>query len=354
MFREGHPTGPVLIVDRDPHCRQRVAAALAGREGPWASLQGREARDVLALAPEVGLVVLDADLPAGELADALAVLRERHPELPVLVVSDRPSDDELRRMVELGATSYIHKQASPDQLCSAIQAARLGHAVFETAALRPGVRRQTTLIERARAMDRAIIESLAAAVEAKDTVTSRHVHEVSQLAVVLARQIDPELAESEGFLFGCLLHDVGKIGVPETILNKPGPLDEAEWQIMRLHPETGERVIRPLGLDPTVSEIVLHHHERWDGTGYPFALAGEEIPLSARVFSVCDALEAMTAERPYRIPLAARRALAEVRAGAGSQFDPQVVAAFERCLADGVIEFGQPHEAGAVLAGRAA
>jgi putative two-component system response regulator len=179
-----------------------------------------------------------------------------------------------------------------------------------------------------------VIESLAAAVEAKDTVTSRHLRAVSHLALRLAEHVEPSLARSDHFLFGCLLHDVGKIGVPERILAKPGPLTEDEWVVMRTHPSVGADVIRPLGLDQVVENVVLHHHERWDGTGYPNGHAGDAIPLEARIFAVCDAMEAMTAPRPYRGPLAAATAYGRVLAAAGRQFDPGVVHALERGVRD--------------------
>ncbi len=186
--------------------------------------------------------------------------------------------------------------------------------------------------------ERALIQSLAAAVEAKDAVTSRHIHRVAELAVGLAAAVDPRLAESDDFLFGCLLHDVGKIGVPERILSKRGPLTHSEWRVMRRHPEAGDRLTRPLGLAATVHDIVLHHHERWDGAGYPDRLAGEAIPLAARIVSVCDALEAMTAVRPYRPPFSPDEALERIRAQAGRQFDPMVVDALDEPVATGPIE----------------
>jgi putative two-component system response regulator len=200
--------------------------------------------------------------------------------------------------------------------------------------IRPVLHRFAALVDEARTRDRRVIESLAAAVEAKDTVTSRHLRAVSQLAVKLAELVDPALARSEDFLFGCLLHDVGKIGVPERILAKPGPLTPDEWVVMRTHPTVGADVIRPLGLDPVVENIVLHHHERWDGTGYPNGQAGAAIPLEARIFAVCDALEAMTAPRPYRGPLPAQTAFGRVLAAAGRQFDPGVVDALEHGVRD--------------------
>ena len=198
------------------------------------------------------------------------------------------------------------------------------------------------LLERSRRRDRAVIESLAAAVEAKDQTTSRHLHAVGRLALLLADVVAPELAVSEDFLFGCLLHDVGKIGVPEAILTKPGPLTEEEWIVMRAHPITGVRVIEPLELGPVVGEVVLHHHERWDGRGYPYGLGEDEIPLAARVFAVCDALDAMLARRPYRRGMAPHEALERLRAQAGCQFDPLVVDALDRGLTDGRIRLSLP------------
>ena len=174
--------------------------------------------------------------------------------------------------------------------------------------MRPVIDLYATLHAETRRRNRAVIESLAAAVEAKDTVTSRHLRAVSRPGHAARHRGRPRRCGcDDDFLFGCLLHDVGKIGVPERILMKPGPLTSDEWEVMRRHPQTGARVVRPLGLGEMVSDVVLYHHERWDGGGYPERLAGDDIPLAARVFSVCDALEAMTATRPYRGPMPAER-----------------------------------------------
>jgi putative two-component system response regulator len=201
-----------------------------------------------------------------------------------------------------------------------------------------------------RTRDRAIIESLAAAVEAKDTVTSRHVRAVGQLGAALAVVVEPALADSEDFLFGCLLHDVGKIAVPEGILNKPGPLTAEEWSVMRQHPEHGMRMIASLGLERVAADVVRHHHERWDGDGYPSGLSGEQIPLPARIFAVCDALDAMTALRPYREPYPPQVAIDRVRVEAGSQFDPGVVAALDDGLTAGELDIESLLEAALVAA----
>jgi HD-GYP domain-containing protein (c-di-GMP phosphodiesterase class II) len=125
------------------------------------------------------------------------------------------------------------------------------------------------------------------------------------------------------------LHDVGKLGVPDTILQKPGPLDEAEWAVMRRHPEWGAEMVGSVPGLEELGMLVGHHHERWDGHGYPNGIEGESIPLASRVISVCDAFEAMISDRPYRASLTVGDALAELETGAGSQFDPAVVAAVE-------------------------
>ncbi len=173
-----------------------------------------------------------------------------------------------------------------------------------------------------------MVKTLAFAVEAKDPTTRAHLERTHDYATALAQVVDVHLASDHCLRYGFLLHDVGKVGVPEAILNKPGPLDREEWLIMRTHPEIGVQMvsgIEPLG--PAV-EVIRSHHERWDGRGYPTGLGGEEIPLSARIFSVCDAFDAMTSDRPYRHALPFEHALEEIMAGAGSQFDPAMAQAF--------------------------
>ncbi len=173
-----------------------------------------------------------------------------------------------------------------------------------------------------------MVKTLAFVVEAKDPSTHSHLERTHDYATVLARVIDAELADDHGLRYGFLLHDVGKIGVPEAILNKPGPLDEEEWRIMRAHPEIGVQMVAGIKSLGSAVEVIRSHHERWDGRGYPAGLGGERIPLSARIFSVCDAFDAMTSDRPYRRALPYEQAVEEIMAGAGSQFDPAMTDAF--------------------------
>ncbi len=182
-----------------------------------------------------------------------------------------------------------------------------------------------------------MIRTLAFVVEAKDPGTRAHLARTHDYAVALAEAVDPTLAADERLRDGFLLHDVGKLGIPEAILNKPGPLDEAEWEIMRTHPVLGVQMVAGIKSLGHAVEVIRCHHERWDGGGYPAGLRGEQIPIGARIFSVADAFDAMTSDRPYRRALPFDRAFQEILDGAGSQFDPLVVAAFDE-IAPGLPE----------------
>jgi len=179
-----------------------------------------------------------------------------------------------------------------------------------------------------------IVQTLAAVVEAKDQYTRLHLDRCRDYGTALARAIDPKLLTEE-VEYGFLLHDVGKIGVPEAILLKTGPLTPEEAEIMQMHPLIGVQIVEPMRriLDSGTIEIIRHHHERFDGEGYPDHLAGEDIPLSARIFSVVDAFDAMTSDRPYRAALSLGEAMQRLTDAAGTQFDPAVVEAFVKLMA---------------------
>jgi putative nucleotidyltransferase with HDIG domain len=186
--------------------------------------------------------------------------------------------------------------------------------------------------ERAQRLYRETLASLSNALEAKDAVTSQHTEEVVRLAVAVAAELDLDLDAIRNVELGAVLHDIGKVRVPESILNKPGPLDDDEWEVMKTHPEVGEHIIRPIQSLQAILPIVRHHHERWDGTGYPDGLSGRAIPLGARIVAVCDAYRAMTEDRPYRKALSTHEARAQLEEGADSQFDRSCVAALLTAL----------------------
>jgi putative nucleotidyltransferase with HDIG domain len=170
--------------------------------------------------------------------------------------------------------------------------------------------------------------------EAKDYYTGGHTERVSTMAKALARRLGYTGAELDAIEIGALLHDIGKIGIPERILNKPGKLDDEEWRVMKEHPVISEYILSDVGLPNVVLEIARSSHERLDGKGYPDGLAGEQIPLPARVVLVADAFDALTSDRPYRRARPLPVALQEIRKHAGSQFCPRVVAALEDLYRD--------------------
>jgi diguanylate cyclase (GGDEF)-like protein len=173
--------------------------------------------------------------------------------------------------------------------------------------------------------------SLAKAVDARDAYTGSHSERVSELAARIARRLGLDSNDIELTRLAASLHDLGKLAIPEEILRKPAALNESEQLVLQRHPQIGYRMLESLGVEP-IAEWVLHHHERWDGDGYPDRLRGEEIPLGARIIFVADAYDAMTSERVYRKPLSPREALEELQACAGSQFDPAIVEAFSQEL----------------------
>jgi ribonuclease P protein subunit RPR2 len=176
-----------------------------------------------------------------------------------------------------------------------------------------------------------IVTALAAALELRDDETGSHAHRVTEIALAIAREVDPELAADPELRFGFLLHDIGKIGIPDRILLKPAALTEEEMRQMQTHTLLGEHLISSMPhLHGVARDVIVHHHERWDGDGYPWGLAGEGIPLAARIFAVADAFDALTSNRPYRNAVSREKALAEIRDNAGTQFDPAIVDALGR------------------------
>jgi ribonuclease P protein subunit RPR2 len=181
----------------------------------------------------------------------------------------------------------------------------------------------------------ATMTSLARVVEAKDATTRGHLDRTHRYGLALAERVDPELAARPEVGYGFFLHDIGKVGVPESVLCKAGPLDESEWAVMRRHPSIGAEIVSPIRFLAGAVEIVRSHHERWDGGGYPRGLRGEQIPLAARIFALADSFDAMTSDRPYRDAMPVERALGEIADGVGTQFDPDVAGAFLELAADG-------------------
>ena len=215
------------------------------------------------------------------------------------------------------------RQLVPDDAASAAEQLKR-YAVDLRHTYEDNLRRTRELEERALATVRA----LAAAVAERDDDTGNHVQRVHDLGLLFARSMCPDEAGDPEMAYGFILHDVGKVAVPDAVLRKPGPLTDTELELMRIHPEAGARMLDPVPFLARARAVVLHHHERWDGAGYPHGLRGEEIPLWARIFAVVDTVDAMTSHRPYRAALRLEAALDEVAKEAGAQFDPRCVETF--------------------------
>jgi response regulator RpfG family c-di-GMP phosphodiesterase len=269
----------------------------------------------------------------------------------VLVVARDGSVADVPTLLRRGADGFLTVPANTLTATMALEAALLSRArrrasriEVETArwqlsSLGDDLRRDLER-ERVRARDLAMtltrversyidtVRSLAIAVDVVDPTTSRPIERVAEVAESLAALVDPALASEPHLGIGFLLHDLGEIAVPHDLLTKPGPLSAAELAAVREHSLVGAALVEQIDLLRPIAPIIRHHHERWDGKGYPHGLAGERIPVGARIFAVADAADAMMHDRPYRRAMPTDEALAELRRGAGTQFDPTVVDAF--------------------------
>lgn len=183
------------------------------------------------------------------------------------------------------------------------------------------------------------IAALMSALEARDPYTEAHTGRISDMALAIAVAMQVPVEVRRAVKLGAILHDVGKIGISDTILSKTGPLTDEEWEVMRTHPQIGERMLKDIDFVRPALPIIRHHHERWDGGGYPDGLQGEMIPVGARIVAVCDAFDAMTSDRPYRKSLPAEEASRRLLACAGTQFDPACAA----LLVDAISKMGEDH-----------
>jgi HD-GYP domain-containing protein (c-di-GMP phosphodiesterase class II) len=189
-----------------------------------------------------------------------------------------------------------------------------------------------------------VLAALSQAIESRDAYTRGHSDRVSSLAEVVARRLGWKTSRLGALQVGALLHDVGKLSLDDTVLQKPGPLDKREFDEIKRHPLAGARLIRRFHALRPALPYILFHHERWDGHGYPSGRSREQIPSGARIVAVVDAFDAMISVRPYRPPLPIGAALAEVEAGAGTQFDPDVVRAFLSACSEGELDRFLPDE----------
>ena len=308
----------LLLVDDEPtnlqvlrHILQADYRLLFATDGARALQVAREQR------PD--LVLLDIMMPHMDGYAVCCALKAdaATASIPVIFITALNDSQDETAGFDVGGVDYLTKPVSPP-------------------VVRARVRTHLSLVrmEELRETRLQIVQRLGRAAEYKDNETGMHVIRMSHFSKLLALAAGCSPAWAEDLLNAAPMHDVGKIGIPDAVLRKPGPLDADEWATMRRHPEIGAEIMgeHPSGVLQLAREIALAHHEKWDGSGYPRGLAGEAIPLSARIVAIADVFDALTTRRPYKEPWPVQDALDHIAAQAGKHFDPALVALFAPLL----------------------
>jgi putative two-component system response regulator len=302
----------ILLIDDEPIVRNLIAEIL-GEAGYVVTTAGTAEEALVLLdtfeADLVVSVVIMRGLSGIELLD---LVRARRAGLPVVLVTGAGTYDTLSKALTRGAAGLITKPFTHAELQNAV-----------ADALERAKRAEEELRERLLAPT--LASALANAIEARDSELGGHCERLASLAVRLAELHGLSQQAIEGIRLGAILHDVGKIGIPDRVLLKPDALDDDEFAVIRTHTLIGDRLLEPLDLLASARPIVRHHHERWDGHGYPDGLAGDEIPLGARIVAVADAIEAMGSTRVYRDAVPAEQIVEELERCRGANWDPHIV-----------------------------
>jgi putative nucleotidyltransferase with HDIG domain len=288
---------------------------------------------------EFQLVISDITMPGMSGLDMIPHVKEFAPDTVVVMISGMQTVESAIGALRLGAFDYLMKPFDLRQVEAVVKRA-LEHHDLVVAKQRYENHLEELVEQRTIELDKALnslegayrstLKALTAALETRDSETHGHSERVVTYSLRLGREYGLNSEEMKSLEFGSLLHDIGKIGVPDSILRKPAKLTEEEWVRMREHPLHGQQILRGIEFLQGASRVVAQHHEKWDGTGYPLGLRKEEIDICARIFSVADAFDAITSDRVYRRGKPYEAAAKELDDWAGRQFDPKVVEAFHR------------------------
>lgn len=332
-----HNERHVLIVDDDRQVREVLHEIFYsnGYECQVAN-DGREGLEIFR-ATRPPLTVTDVKMPVMDGLQFLKSIRRLDADAAVIVLTGVGDIKTAIESLKVGAYDFIIKPVNVEELLIAAErAVERRQLLIERRQYQATLERRVEEATRDLALTlrelqdtyRATLEALGSALDTRDVGTEAHSRRVHGYALTLARSHGVPEEQIKDIEHGVLLHDIGKIGIPDAILLKPGPLTPEEWIIMRTHPEVGRRLIERIPFLRGALPIVYHHHEKWDGSGYALGLRGDAIPLGARIFSVADALDAMTFDRPYSKAVSDEAARREIELCAGTHFDPAVVKTF--------------------------
>jgi putative two-component system response regulator len=317
----------ILVIDDEDVIRMLVVEILESAGYDVTSAESAEVALALLDDADFDLVVSDVIMPGLSGLELLEAVRARRASLPVVLVTGAGTYDTLSQALTRGAAGLVTKPFAHSDLQSAV-----------ADALERATRSRDDLRERLLAPT--LASALANAIEARDEYLHGHCERLAALAVRVAELLGLPPDEVETVRLGAILHDVGKIGIPDRVLLKPSALDDEERRIVETHPEIGDKLLEPLDLLAGARPIVRHHHERWDGTGYPDRLAATAIPLGARIVAVADSVEVMSSRQLYRQPRTAEQIVKELLEWSGKQWDPQIVDLVLELIASGELALG--------------
>jgi response regulator RpfG family c-di-GMP phosphodiesterase len=328
----------ILIVDDEPEIRD-VLCELLGAEYDCSSVPSAEAAVSLMSTERFNLII--SDITMGEMSglEMIPIVLQKAPETVVVMISGMQTVESAIEALRVGAFDYIMKPFDLRQVEAVVRRA-IEHFELRNAKRRYENHLEELVEQRTEQLDRALdsledayrstLKALTAALETRDSETHGHSQRVVTFSLRLGRELNLAQNQMRALEFGSMLHDIGKIGVPDAILRKPAKLSEEEWISMRQHPTHGQMILGGIEFLEGAARVVAQHHEKWDGTGYPLGLKSEEIDLNARIFMVADAFDAMISDRVYRAGRPYNEAAEELDRCAGSHFDPQIVEAFHR------------------------
>lgn len=331
----------ILIIDDDLSVH-RALKRLLSRAGFENVMATDQPKDVLALYEsfQPDLLILDLNMPEISGFEVLSMLREKDLELlvsvPVIVLTGEGGRDNKRHALELGARDFLTKPCDPIELRIRVKGyLEIRHLHRKLAAQNEDLERRVR--ERTRELEDSkfeVIQRLMVAAEYRDDDTGEHILRMSQYSELIALSYGLDAEAADKILWASPMHDIGKLGIPDAILLKPGKLTDEEWELMKTHCEIGADLLTGSNSEILMlaETIAMTHHEKWDGSGYPAGLKGEEIPVEGRIVAVADVFDALTSERPYKRAWTAKEAIDEIKKSSGSHFDPAVVDAFLECL----------------------